>query len=425
MRTFTVHPKSLGGEIQIPPSKSHSQRALLFAMKGQGISRIENLLDSPDIRAMRQAIEQLGASCREEGDMLEVTAGFSPSSEVIDAENSGQILRFLSALVALFPTYTEVTGDGSVCRRRPIKPLLGALRQLGALAESVRGDGYAPVRICGPIHPGICELDGQDSQPVSGLLIATSFLDGPSEIFVDEPGETPWIDLTLDWLKRLGATVTHQNYRHYLVKGGLSYSGFHYTVPGDYSSAAYPMAAALITESPLTLTGLSNEDVQGDRMVFEIAKKMGAKISWKKENLLIEPGKLKGIDIDVNHCIDALPILAVLGCYASGTTRLYNGAIARQKESNRIHSIAMELNKLGAQIVERPDGLIIEQSTLRGAVVNSHRDHRIALSLSVAAMGATGPTTIEGVEWIDKSYPSFARDMNAIGAEIELDLVRV
>ena len=307
----------------------------------------------------------------------------------------------------------------------PVKPLLSALRQLGALAESACGDGHAPVTICGPIKPGICRLEGQDSQPVSGLLMATSFLDGPSEIFVDDPGETPWIDLTLDWLKRMGASVTHQDYRHYQVKGGLSYSGFHYTVPGDFSSSAYPMAAALITNCPLTLTGLSQHDVQGDRILLDIAKEMGAKISWKEGDLHIEPGELKGIDIDVNSCIDALPILATLGCYASGTTRLYNGAIARKKESDRISAIARELKKLGAQIEEFEDGLLITQSSLKGATVTSHRDHRIALSLAIAAMGANGPTTIEGTEWIDKSYPTFADDMNAIGAKIELDLVRV
>ena len=126
MNTFTVHPKPLAGKIQIPPSKSHSQRALLFALKGQGISRLENLLNSPDVLAMRRAIEQLGATCREHGDLLEVTGGFSPPSDIIDAGNSGQILRFIAALTALHPTYTEVTGDVSVRKRRPIKPLLSA-----------------------------------------------------------------------------------------------------------------------------------------------------------------------------------------------------------------------------------------------------------------------------------------------------------
>lgn len=426
MKEMSISKCSLGGDLTIPPSKSHSLRALLFAMLANGTSEIENLLPSPDIEAMTETLKLFGASVFLKGNMVRVEGNFRAASDIIDAGNSGIILRFIGAIASLLPSYTEITGDASIRRQRPIKPLLGALRSLGALAESARGDGYAPILVRGPIRPGKCRLNGEDSQPVSALLTATSFLKGPSVIEVDNPGETPWIDLTLDWLRRFGANVKHENYRVYHVEGGLSIDGFSYTVPGDYSTAAFPLAAALITKSPLTLHGLNQRDVQGDRVFLDLLSQMGAKIWWEKSSLQIEPvDSYRGIEIDVNRCIDALPILATLGCYASSPMRLYNGAIARKKESNRIEVIASELRKMGAEIHTFEDGLIVHPSPLNGALLESHSDHRIALSLAVAAMGAATPSTLVGGECIAKTYPHFARDFQQIGAALELDPVRI
>jgi len=429
LNDWTITPGStqdgIRGKIAIPPSKSHSLRAILFAMLGFGVSRIHNVLDSPDINAMLDAISLFGAKVERDGTSLSIEGHFDLAKDTIDAGNSGQVLRFIGAIAALLPSYTMITGDASIRGRRPVKPLLTALRSLGALAESARGDGFAPITVKGPIHPGTTRLCGEDSQPVSGLLIATSFLDGSSEILVESPGETPWIDLTLDWIRRLGGTVTHENYSKYHVKGGLSYSGFSYTVPGDFSTAAYPIAAALITKSHLELTGLKPDDVQGDKELITILQSMGARIHWDEERLIVEPSELKGLFIDINTCIDALPILAVIGCFAEDVTTLYNGKIAREKESDRISAICTELKKMGANIKEEPDGLVVQTSTLAGSELDSYRDHRIALSLAVAALGAKTPSIIHGVECANKTYPSFAKDFTAIGANIELDLIRL
>lgn len=425
MSDWIIKPSKLSGKLKIPPSKSHSQRALLFAMLGQGVSRIENLLDSPDCMAMQDALLQFGTKMQKRGPILEIEGNFRPSTDIIDAGNSGQVLRFLGAMSALLPSYTTITGDASIRTRRPIKPLLGALRQLGALAESARGDGYAPITVRGPMRSGKCRLDGTDSQPVSALLMATSFLEGPTEITIENPGETPWIDLTLDWLRRMGAVVENKNYEQYRVKGGLSYSGFSYAVPGDFSTAAFPIAASLITKSMLEIEGLDPDDVQGDKELIDVLKKMGARISWEGKTLLVEPSTLHGLYIDINKCIDALPILAVIGCFAEGETTLYNGAIAREKESDRISTMCLELKKMGANIEEHPDGLTVKTSKLSGATLEGHRDHRVALALSVAALGATNPSTLCNPNCAAKTYPTFAKDFSKIGAEIELDLVRV
>lgn len=425
MSSFTVRPSKIEGIVSIPSSKSQSQRALLFASKGKSTSKIYNLLPSPDIVAMQTAIKELGAICVEKNGCFEITEGKKKPTKPINSENSGQVLRFISGITALEPWCVEINGDASICKRRPIEPLVQALQSLGASIKYSKENAHPPLIIQGPIHSGVCKLRGEDSQPVSALLIATSYLRGPTDIFVDNPGETPWIELTLDWLRRLGSTVTHTNYSHYRVNGGLSYDGFEYTVPGDYSSASYPLAAALITRSSLVIKGLCPFDNQGDRIVFDILKKMGASIHWEGDKLKVHPSLLKGIEIDVNPCIDALPILAVIGCYAQGETRLFNGAIARLKESDRIQSISTELKKMGANLKETHDGLLIRHSPLKGANVLSHQDHRIALSLAVGALGAQGPTTIRDIRCIAKSYPTFLKDMQNIGAEIELDFIRV
>lgn len=422
---FSIAPSKLEGELHIPPSKSHTLRAILFALMSEGTSTIHNILPSPDTESMLEAVTKLGAKISRVENTVTISGHIQPHADLIDAGGSGIVLRFIAALCALLPSYMTITGDHALRSRRPIKPLIHALRHLGGLAESINGNGHAPILIRGPIHSGHCHLDGEDSQPVSALLIACSFLQGPTEITVENPGETPWIDLTLKWLRKFGAIITHENYRKYSIQGNLSYPGFSYTVPGDYSSAAFPIAAALITKSTLRLKGLAEDDVQGDKKLIDILQKMGARIRFKKDFLLVEPSHLHGLYIDINHCIDALPILAVIGCYAEGITTLYNGAIARKKESDRIAAICTQLKKMGAKIKEFPDGLTVEHSPLCGTVLDSHLDHRIALAIAVAALGATGPSTIERANCIEKTYPHFIEEFQKLGAAFELDLAWV
>ncbi len=256
---------------------------------------------------------------------------------------------------------------------------------------------------------------------MSGLLIATSFLKGTTQLTVTDPGEKPWIDLTLSWLKRLGGQVVHENYERYTIQGHLRYNGFEMTIPGDFSSAAFPLVAAILTNSTLTLENLDYEDSQGDKKIVEILKEMGAhlEIHQEEKRITVRAGPvLKGITIDANAIIDAVPILAVLGCFSSGKMEITNAAIARKKESDRLHAISTELRKMGAQIEEREEGLIIHQAHLKGASLNSHADHRIAMALAVAAMGAKGSSTIHNCGCIAKSYPSFVDDFRNLGAEI-------
>lgn len=420
---YSVKQSSLSGSIEIPPSKSHNHRALIFALLAKGTSRIDKYLDSPDSAAMLKTIQQLGAKVKKSKDQLEIEGvgpTLKPSDDVINAGNSGIVLRFIGALAALIPAYTVITGDHSIRTRRPVKPLLEALKQLGVIAESMVGDGYAPIIIKGPLSNGRCSLDGQDSQPVSALIIAATFARGASEIHVTNPGEKPWIDLTLSWLDFLKLPYENHDYTHYKIPGGASYEGFNYTVPGDFSSLAFPVAAALITQSEISIDNVDMSDVQGDKKLLDLLKQMGAKLETKGRTLHVKrAGSLKGCTFDINDTIDAITILAVIGCYAEGETVLTNAAIARKKECDRIHCIATELKKMGADIEEKEDGLVIRGSKLKGTTLETYHDHRMVMSLTVAALGAEGESVIEGVECVAKTYPNFKEHLKQLGAKLQ------
>ena len=420
---YNVRASSLSGTIEVPPSKSHTHRALIFALLAKGKSTINKYLDSPDSAAMLKTIQQFGAKIQKDNDQLIIEGigpKLQPSDDVINAGNSGIVLRFIGALAALIPAYTVITGDHSIRTRRPIKPLLDALKQLGVLAESMVGDGYAPIIIKGPLSSGTCTLDGQDSQPVSALLIATSFANGSSEIHVTNPGEKPWIDLTLSWFDFLKLPYENHDYTHYKIPGGASYSGFQYTVPGDFSSLAFPVAAALITQSEISIENVDRNDIQGDKKLLDLLKQMGAKFETEGRTLHVKKsGPLQGKTFDINDTIDAITILAVIGCFAEGETVLTNAAIARKKECDRIHCIATELKKMGADIEEKEEGLIIRTSKLKGTTLETYHDHRMVMSLTVAALGAEGESVIQGTACVHKTYPNFKEHLIKLGARVK------
>lgn len=422
----------------MPPSKSHSIRAILFATMGRGRSVLKGLLRSPDINAALHAAQCFGAQ-------VHPIASFLPDSidvmidgvsskprfttNEIDVGNSGQVLRFFGALAALGDQPMLFKGDASIQSQRTIEPLLDALQQLGAKAHSVYHNGLAPMCVQGPMYPGALTLCGRDSQPVSGMLMAAAFLPGVSHIHAQTCGELPWIALTLSWLKRLGVGYTQEDVGRYQVAGNARYAAFDYTVPGDFSSAAFPAIAALLTGQEVCLQGLDCADVQGDRLLFTHLRAMGASIEedaprqciWVRKNL----DALQGICIDVNPLIDALPILAVLGCFAKGEMHLTGALPARGKECDRIRVMAEALKRLGADIEEEPDGLRIRSSHLSapldGRPFSSYGDHRIAMALSVAAMRVQGGIVITQAGCIKKSYPTFLQQMRQMGIFLQED----
>lgn len=418
MSFYRVKRSELKGEITIPPSKSQTLRAILFAALATGKSVIHHYLHSPDTQAMIEACRLFGAKIHVSQARLDIEGiegKIAFTEDVIDAGNSGIVLRFCSAIGALSSLPVVITGDHSIRHNRPMKTLLGGLSQLGVQAISTRGDGYAPVIVQGPIKPGVVAIDGSDSQNVSALLIAASFATGPVEIRVENPGEKPWVDLTLSWLK----SYSRNGYEQFFLEGNSQYSGFEYHVPGDLSSLAFPVAAALITGSEIAIHNVDLNEPQGDKELISLLQAMGANFVYENKTLFVKKSTLTGCDADINNYIDALPILAVLGCFAEGKTHIFNAAVATQKECNRIVSIATELQKMGALVNVTADGLQIKKSKLIGTSVHSYHDHRMVMSLAVAGFGASRETIITPVDCVAKTFPSFLTDFQALGANLK------
>lgn len=430
MQTLSYHitPSTLGGSLRIPPSKSQTLRAILFASLAQGTSTVSHYLDSPDTHAMMVACRELGATITQTPNQLQITGTSGKlkiPENIIDAGNSGIVLRFITALLATLPAHSVITGDHSIRYNRVLSPLLKALTQLGAQCISLKQDGRAPVIIKGAISSGMAQLQGEDSQCVSALLIAASVLSGTTKIMVDNPGETPWVNLTCDWLTRLQVNFTNHHFQEYHIQGGTLFQAFHYTVPGDWSSALFPIITALITKTQVTLQGLDKEDPQGDKDVLEILSAMDAIMEYDNiaKTLTVFPSTLKGGTFSVNHIIDAVPALAVLGCFANSPLTLTQAGIARQKESDRLSAITVELRKMGANIKEEHDTLIISPSQLQGAVLNTHQDHRIVMALAVAALAAQGKSEIQDIAWVNKTYLDFHLAMQQVKAQITLEAI--
>ncbi len=357
----------LAGSISIPGSKSHTIRALLIAALAEGTSRIAAPLHSADIRSCLEACRALGAGIREEEGNFVVTGTggkISAPGGPIDVGNSGTTLYLTAGIAALGTETVTLTGDGQT-KKRPIEPLLAALRDLGAEAYSADGSGFPPVTIKGPLKGGRTSIECPTSQYLSSLLLCTPLARGNSEISVPLLHEEPYVEMTLRWLREQGLNFNRERFRRFFISGGQQYGAFERRVPGDFSSATFPLCAAALTGSRITVAGLDAKDSQGDRAVVAMLEKLGCTVDWADSTVQIsgpdrESGKaLTGCEIDMNATPDALPALAVTACFAEGETRLVNVPQARLKETDRISVMHTELEKMGADIMELEDGLVI------------------------------------------------------------------
>jgi 3-phosphoshikimate 1-carboxyvinyltransferase len=416
----TVERSNLSGEVYVPPSKSYTHRAILITSLGPG-GTVKRPLLSADTKATVSACEAFGAriSAQEEIKIEGISGRPETPENVIDVLNSGTTLRFCSAVAALTQG-AVLTGDASI-RSRPNGPLLQALNQLGAWAFSIRGNDCAPLVVQGKMQGGSARLSGKvSSQFLSALLIASPLAEGDTRIVIEgELKSRPYAEITLDMLADAGIEV-QVGAGEFFIRGRQSFGLQSYTIPGDFSSSSYPLAAAAVTGSQLTVKGLLPSR-QGDQAILEILERMKAEVSWdrSKGDVRIKGGDLQGLEVDASLTPDLVPAIAVLGAVARGRTVIYNAEHVRHKETDRLHAMATELSKMGADIKERPDGLEIEGGRLHGAEVKGYHDHRIVMALTVAGLVA-GSTRIDSAESVDVSYPGFFSAMKGLGAEISL-----
>ena len=494
-----VSTPSFCGTMTAPSSKSHTLRALICASLADDTSFITAPLISGDMESAMQVLRQLGVTITEVSNnplVLKVTppvGGLLASAErgaadtntehtersdtpaghaepphklsgqdgklrasdmelVLDLGNSGSLLYFLGMILAAADAPVCLTGDESL-RSRPVEPLLSVYRQAGIhSAARIKNDTGSmevpPLRFCGPLPAGTYQLDGPFSQPVTGLLLAAPLLNGMSRITFNKAGERPYLRMTCAWLRIAGIEVLNRGDCCFEIKGRQRYRSFSETIPGDWSSALFPLTAAVICNAALTLTNLDPADTQGDSQALSILKTMGADIRCDTERRTVSvfpiSGELKGGRFDCADIPDAVPILAAAAVFCTGETLLLNAGVCRFKECDRLAASAEELAKFGADITQGEDFLRIGGSggnssggqKLHPARVRSRGDHRIAMMLAVAACGIAAryhsgqqsDTTKENIENFSEtsciedfdcvriSYPRFIEDMNAAGA---------
>lgn len=417
-----IEPSNLNGEINIPASKSHTIRAVFIASLADGVSEVINPLESADGLSAVEACRCLGAKIEELGNkwIIHGTGGnIRAVKKIIDVGNSGTTARFCTGSASLGKDLITITGDDQT-RKRPMQSLIDALHNLGADIKSIENNGRLPISVKGRLKGGKTEVSGMTSQFISSLLINCPLSDGDSEIHVKDLNEKPYVGMTMWWLNKQGIAYKEDNLERFFIKGKQSYKPFKETVPADFSSATFFLCAGAITNSMITLKGLDMNDTQGDKRVVNILKDMGANINLTEKGIEVKGGNLRGMEIDMNDIPDALPAMSVVGCIAEGKTILRNVPQARIKETDRIAVMREELSKMGADIEELPDGLIIKKSKLRGAKVSGHSDHRAVMSLSVAGLIAEGRTEIETAEAVNITFPDFIDLMKNSGAKIKL-----
>lgn len=409
---------SVSGTLAMPGSKSLSNRALLLGAFCQVPTTLSNVLDADDIRHMRSAFKALGVAVSEQGDDLVVAGPWQPQSPVgaIFLGNAGTAMRPLTAALALTPGTFELTGEPRMYER-PIGDLVDALRQLGADIQYLGEEGYPPLKINGKkLAGGTLSVRGDlSSQFLSALLMAAPLCEGDVTIKVDgELVSKPYVELTLGLMAQFGVKALRPDEQTFVItKDSQYHSPGHYYVEGDASSASYFAAAGAIG-GDVTIKGLFKGMLQGDVDFVDALEQMGAVVEWGEHQVRVRKGELKGIDIDANAIPDAAMTLATTALFAQGETVIRNIYNWRLKETDRLHAMATELKKVGAEVEEGRDYIRVSRGqAIQYAEIDTYNDHRMAMCFALLALGQS-PMGIRDPKCTAKTFPDFFERFGAI-----------
>ncbi|OGO42270.1 MAG: 3-phosphoshikimate 1-carboxyvinyltransferase, partial [Chloroflexi bacterium RBG_16_58_8] len=442
----TVKKSEVKGKVKVPSSKSMTIRALACAALAKGNSEIFNPLDSEDTEATAKVLGKIGVSIARQSDMWLVTGGnFRVPTEELDCGESATTLRFMTAICSLIPGKHRLVGGPSLSKR-PIKSLVEALRQLGTKG-SIEGKTTPPVTIeGGTFKGGVAELPGNiSSQFISALLLIAPFAQKEVGIRLTTPMTSrPYVLMTLWCLKQFGINVRSE-FDRFVVRR-QRYKPAKLEVEADWSSASYFLALGAVSQG-ITVDNLSTTSLQGDRIILDFLRVMGAKVRIAGNSITVSQGELRSIHADLSDCIDLLPTMAVLAALAEGTSEFTGIERARIKESNRLIAMRDGLQKLGITVIEGGDRISIigmktpkpsedemgeeikeveesegkaEETAPKDIHIDSFNDHRIAMAFGVLG-AAIGGFTIDGAECVAKTFPSFWETMKSVGAELEIN----
>jgi 3-phosphoshikimate 1-carboxyvinyltransferase len=408
-----------------PGSKSITNRALVCAALADGTSTLAGALDSEDTQVMIDGLRQLGIEIQRRGPkppasgdtlIIRGTRGRVPALEAeLFCANSGTTMRFLTALVTLGHGPFRLDGVPRL-RERPMGELLEALNQLGVNARSENDDGGPPIIVhANGLPGGAATIRGSiSSQFLSGLLMAAPCAQRPVELHIEGPlVSQPYVWMTLAVMRAFGVDVETNDRLEYFRVAPQSYRGCHFEIEPDASAASYFWAAAAVTGGEATVEGLTASSLQGDVAFVDCLAQMGCDVRHDANSTTVVGRPLSGIDVDMNAISDTVQTLAVVALFAKGETTICNVAHIRHKETDRVAALAAELQKLGADVIERGDGLTIRPRQLQGATIDTYQDHRMAMSFAVAGLRIAG-VRINNPSCVDKTYPRYFDDFSTL-----------
>ena len=413
---ITVHPSSLKGEVEAPPSKSLTQRAIAAGLLARGTTVIHNPSFCNDSMAAMNMAGALGAVVNRDHDSITLEPGPGPRSPIIlHCGESGLALRMFAPVASLLSDHVTLTGEGSLLRR-PVKMISEALGQLGVTVQA--NNGLLPLTLSSRLRGGSAVIDGSTgSQLLTGLLMALPLAGEESKIQVNGLRSRPYISLTLKLLEDFGITVDNREFNLFSISGNQSYRAREYNIEGDWSGAAFLLVAGALA-GEVSVRNLSGTSLQADRAIMQALRDAGCLLTEAVEGVKSEKSDLHAFNYDATDSPDLFPPLAALASRCRGTSRIRGVSRLQYKESDRAGAIADVMGMTGIKVYFEGDEMLIKGGDIHGAVVSSHNDHRIAMMAAVMAIAATGAVTITGAEAVDKSFPDFFKTLEHAGAAI-------
>jgi 3-phosphoshikimate 1-carboxyvinyltransferase len=415
--------QSLRGTVTAPGSKAYTHRALLASLLSPGETFIQGASACDDVHRTLEGIRTLGAKVRIQNSQI-ISCGtkkFASYTNPIDCAESGATLRFLTAIAGTSPTRTTLRASEKLAKR-PLEPLLKAIETLGASTTISENTEGSEISVQGPLKGGETWIQGNiSSQFISGLLFAAPLASTDVTVHVKGRLESrPYVEMTLDVLKRHRISIDVDG-NDFHIPAPQKYTGAFHDVPGDFSSAAFLIAAAGIAGEEITVSGLNPGSPEPDAVFLKVIHRMGLEVRNVGRTLKVKGSKLEPFDFDAFNNPDLVPPLEVLGCFAKGTSEIRGVKRLRYKETNRLQTIPAELEKMGAKISVDDDVVKIRGRGLVGCELDSNHDHRVAMSCAIASIGATGVSSIQNAEAVSKSYPEFFHDLTRLGVDLDVE----
>jgi 3-phosphoshikimate 1-carboxyvinyltransferase len=409
-----VKSSAVSGIIQAPASKSVAQRAIALAAMADGRSEIMNAGNSDDCLAAISVCKGMGAAIDGNDKLLIIDGGLRLPAKPLNCGESGLSIRMFSPIASTLSDEITLIGEGSL-KKRPMQIITDALAQFGVTCST--SDGLLPIKVKGPIKGGSINVDGSlSSQVLTGLLMASPKASSDVTILVDNLKSIPYVQLTIDMMRRFGVDVENINNSEFRINAPQQYKPCKYNVEGDWSGAAFLLVVGAIA-GEVEVTNLNPRSLQADRAIINALMWSGAYVSIRENSVFVKKESLTGFDFDATHCPDLFPPLVALASHCNGESKILGVSRLKVKESDRAATLMEEFTKLGIGIKVENDLMIIQGGKVNSAKVQSHGDHRIAMACAVAALNGNCEVEIDGAEAVSKSYPDFYSHLKAITSD--------